>query len=451
MKKTYIISALVLAVILPLFLFTSCTFINKAESGNETTSAAGTDSTLSAETEELINKGEVSVSTNGSTKISLNGDSVNISGSGAIANGSVITVSAGGTFEISGTLKDGKIIVDAAGEEVTLILNGADISCSYSSALYVYEAKTATIYLADGTSNSLSDGSSYSYNDSYSSEADEEPNACIYSKDDLVISGSGSLTVKGNLNNGITSKDTLLIESVSLSINAKNTAIKGKDDLVIKSGSYTISTEEGDAIHGDNNTTILDGTYTLTSADDGIHADNTVTISGGTFTVTAHEGIEGTIVVINGGKIDISADDDGINAAQKIDGITPKVEINGGEITINMAQGDTDGIDSNGDITINGGTVSVNGQSPFDYDGTATVNGGTVYSNGSQVTELANQFDGQQGDPGGMGGQPPQGNNNGQAPQPPQANGNGQGPQPSQANGNGQGPQPPQGNQNSGG
>ena len=438
MKKTYIISALVLAVILPLFLFTSCTFINKAESGNETTSAAGTDSTLSAETEELINKGEVSVSTNGSTKISLNEDTVDISGYGAVANGSVITVSSGGTYEISGTLTDGRIIVDAEGEEVTLLLNGANISCSYSCALYVYEAKTATIYLADGTKNSLSDGSSYSYSDSYSSQADEEPNACIYSKDDLVISGTGSLSIKANLNNGITSKDTLLIEAVCLSINAKNTAIKGKDDLVIKSGSYTIDAE-GDAIHGDNNTTILDGTYNLTSADDGIHADNTVTIGGGTFTITAHEGIEGTVIVINGGKIDISADDDGINAAQKIDGITPKVEINGGEITINMAQGDTDGIDSNGDISINGGTISVNGQSPFDYDGTATVNGGTVYSNGSQVTELANQFGGQQGGSGNMGGQPPQGDNNGQPPQPPQGNGNGQP------------PQPPQDNQNSGG
>ncbi len=421
MKKTYIISALVLVIILPIILFTSC----RSESGNESTTAVKTDSTLSAETEELINKSEVSVNTNGAKSINLNKDSVKVSGSGAVADGSVITVSSGGTYEISGTLTDGRIIVDAEGEDVTLVLNGADISCSYSSAIYIYEAKSATIYLADGTKNSLSDGSSYSYNDNYSSQADEEPNACIYSKDDLVISGTGSLSIKANLNNGITSKDTLLIESVSLSINAKNTAIKGKDDLVIKSGSYTISTEEGDAIHGDNNTTILDGTYNLTSADDGIHADNTVTIGGGTFTITAHEGIEGTVIVINGGKIDISADDDGINAAQKIDGITPKVEINGGEITINMAQGDTDGIDSNGDISINGGTISVNGQSPFDYDGTATVNGGTVYSNGSQVNELANQFDGQQGGSGNMGGQPPQGDNNGQPPEPPQG---GQGP-----------------------
>ncbi|MCR4594062.1 MAG: carbohydrate-binding domain-containing protein [Clostridiales bacterium] len=417
MKKTYILSALVLVIILPIILFTSCT----SESGNESTASAESQTSTAAASSSAASVSEVN--TDGSTRISLNKDSVEISGNGATADGSVITVSSGGTYTVSGTLPDGRIIVDADGEEVTLVLSGADISCSYSSAIYVYEAKSAIIYLAEGTDNKLSDGSSYTYNDSYSSEADEEPNACIYSKDDLTLAGSGSLTVNGNLNNGITGKDTLLVESVNLTVNAKNTAIKGKDDLTINSGSFTIDCE-GDAVHGDSNTTINSGSFEIKSGDDGIHADNTVTINGGTINIDAHEGIEGTIVIINDGKTTISADDDGINASQKIDGITPKVEINGGEITISMAQGDTDGIDSNGDIAITGGTVNVNGQSPFDYVGTGSITGGSVYSNGSQITELSNQFDGQMGGPGAMGGQPPQGDNNGQMPQPPQNNQN---------------------------
>ncbi|MCR4563340.1 MAG: carbohydrate-binding domain-containing protein, partial [Clostridiales bacterium] len=388
MKKTNKITAVVIAVVMLAFSLTACTL--------KKTGSDSSDSTVSSS-----DVSEVSVTKDGSTAISLNGSSVSINGDGAVADGSVITVTSGGAYELSGTLSDGRIIVDADGEEVTLILSNANIACSYSSAIYVYDAKSTTIYVSEGTANTLSDGGSYTYNDKYSSEADEEPNACVYSKDDLVIAGSGTLTVNGNLNNGITGKDTLTIESINLTVNAKNTGIKGKDDLVIKSGTFTLDCE-GDTIHGDNNTTIESGTFTLTSSDDGIHADNTVTINGGTYKISAHEGIEGTVVVINNGTIDISADDDGINAAQKIEGITPTVEINGGEITINMAQGDTDGIDSNGNIVINGGTVSVNGQSPFDCDGTATVNGGTVYSNGTQVTELQNQFaDGMGGGPGG--------------------------------------------------
>lgn len=51
-----------------------------------------------------------------------------------------------------------------------------------------------------------------------------------------------------------------------------------------------------------------------------------------------------------------------------------------------------DGIVSKGDIIINGGKISVTGQSTFDYDGTGTINGGTVICNGEEVTTLPNQF-----------------------------------------------------------
>ena len=63
-----------------------------------------------------------------------------------------------------------------------------------------------------------------------------------------------------------------------------------------------------------------------------------------------------------------------------------------------MGQGDTDGVDSNGNLIINGGTIRVNAQSPFDYDGTAQKNGGTIYVNGTQTDAITNQM------MGGMGG-----------------------------------------------
>ena len=104
-----------------------------------------------------------------------------------------------------------------------------------------------------------------------------------------------------------------------------------------------------------------------------------------------------TRMPINGGSIQISASDDGINAARKSSVYTPTVEINGGDITISMGAGDTDGVDSNGNIVINGGTISVTGQSTFDYDGTAQYNGGTIIVNGQQVYSIPNQIMGGRG------------------------------------------------------
>jgi len=93
-------------------------------------------------------------------------------------------------------------------------------------------------------------------------------------------------------------------------------------------------------------------------------------------------------LVLDGGSFDIKASDDGINASQNTTGIPVAVTINGGAINIAMAAGDTDAIDSNGDLIINGGTVNITAQSAFDFDGKAELNGGTVTVNGSAVSSI---------------------------------------------------------------
>ena len=102
---------------------------------------------------------------------------------------------------------------------------------------------------------------------------------------------------------------------------------------------------------------------------------------------------------INDGTVSVQATDDGINATTKSTAYSVKLEINSGTVNVDMGSGDTDALDSNGDLLINGGTVNITAQSPFDYDGTGALNGGTVTVNGQQVTELTSQMMG-----GGMGG-----------------------------------------------
>lgn len=157
--------------------------------------------------------------------------------------------------------------------------------------------------------------------------------------------------------------------------------IKAGGGMYLNGGTYQIDSAD-DSIHSNANITIADGTYTLATGDDGVHADDALTVNGGTITVTeSYEGLEGLTVTINDGTIDITARDDGINTAGE------KMELNGGYIHI-LAGGD--GVDSNGDLTINGGEIYIdgpsdNGNSAIDYGdrSSAYVNGGTLVAIGS--------------------------------------------------------------------
>ena len=188
--------------------------------------------------------------------------------------------------------------------------------------------------------------------------------------------------------------------------------IKAGGGMYLNGGTYQIDSAD-DSIHSNANITIADGTYTLATGDDGVHADDALTVNGGTITVTeSYEGLEGLTVTINDGTIDITARDDGVNAAggtdqsgfgtfgdhfkgmDSADDETEEttdnemwMELNGGYIHI-LAGGD--GVDSNGDLTINGGEIYIdgpsdNGNSAIDYGdrSSAYVNGGTLVAIGS--------------------------------------------------------------------
>lgn len=346
-----------------------------------------------------------------------------------------------GVYQLTGTISDGYIHINTDGN-VKLVLNNVTITNKSGPAIYVENAKSVEINTIKGTTNTLSDGTTYkSYEDGV--------NGCIYSKDDLILSGEGTLKVNGNYEDGIVSKDDLKVTSGSYMINAKNDGIKGKDSIEIVDGTFNITsigdaitatndTDEDkgyvlidngtfevkttgdpdassakgikavnlveinggtfnfdttdDGVHSDGNIKINNGTFEVNTKEDGIHADGMIEINKGTFNITASEGIEATYIKINDGSINISATDDGINASNKSDKYDINVEINGGNITIKMGAGDTDAIDSNGNLYVNGGRIDITANSPFDYDGKAEYNGGTIIVNGNTVNTITNQM-----------------------------------------------------------
>ena len=222
-------------------------------------------------------------------------------------------------------------------------------------------------------------------------------NAVIFSKEDITLNGIGTLNIESTAN-GITGKDDIKITGGTYNIKSSAVGIRANDSIRISDGTLNIIAET-DGLHAENSSDdskgyvfIGKGTIKIEATDDCIHGGSVVQIDDGNITLEGSEGIEAIYVKIDDGTINISASDDGINGSQKSNVGTPIVEINGGNITIKMGQGDTDAIDVNGNIYINGGKINITGNSPFDYDGEGKINGGTLIVNGTQTTTLTNQM-----------------------------------------------------------
>ena len=317
----------------------------------------------------------------------------------ALQSGKNVTITKAGVYRVTGSAENVTIIVDAGDEDkVQLVLDGVSVTNADAPCIYVRNADKVFV--------TLSGDNSLSVTGQFTADGETNTDGVIFSKDDLTLNGAGSLTVNSS-DNGIVGKDDLKITGGTYKITAASKAIEANDSIRVAGGSFTIKAGT-DGLHAENEDDdslgyiyIGGGSFSMSVGDDGIHAVSFVQIDGGTFTISAAECMEGTYIRINDGTFDLSSWDDGINAARKSSAYsTPTVEINGGTINITMSAGDTDGIDSNGDIIVNGGTISVSGNSTFDYDGTAQLNGGTIYCNGQQVTQIPNQMMGG----GGMGG-----------------------------------------------
>lgn len=271
MKKRSIILILI-SVLLLAFVFSSCS-INDADKDRQ--SGVPGNSTPSSKEITLV----------------LDGANFTISDSEAFStSGKTLTLTKAGTYRISGTLTDGQIAVAVdKTKEVTLILDGLTASNSTSGVLYIRSADKVTVELAAGSTNTLTDAEEYVYADS-----ETKPNACLYSGEDLIIRGEGTLIVNGKFNNGIGTKNDLLIKGGTIEVHATNNGIKGNGSVTIENGSITVDGVE-DGIKSDNETRaekgfvlIKGGTVNITCSDDAIQGITSVSIEGGL--VTTHAG-----------------------------------------------------------------------------------------------------------------------------------------------------------------
>ena len=368
---------------------------------------------------------EDSIYSNNITSINLSKSSAKVEGNGAKVEGTVITISEAGTYTISGDIEDGQIVVDASDDDkIKIVLNGVNIKNSKSSAIYIKNADKTIISLKDGTNNYIEDGQVY---EEINSE-DNEPNAAIFSKDDLIISGSGSLEVKSNYKDGITSKDDLIIAGGDININSTDDGIKGKDSVTIVGGSLNIISK-GDGIKSTNTKDekgyiyIQNGTINIQSEKDGIQAENSIVILNGDINIESGSGSKNApeksdkdfgmnfkdnvmnndkdqsssdskkglkselSVEINGGNLNIDSYDDAINSGNEV------IIASG---IINIASGD-DGIHGDSSVTIDGGEINISKS----YEGiegeNITINDGDIHvkssDDGVNAAEAKNSED----------------------------------------------------------
>lgn len=225
--------------------------------------------------------------------ITLSDDGSRCDNTSVAIDGQTITITEEGTYLLSGSLSNGSVVV-ATDEnvKVRLIFNGVVINNDSSAAVYVQSADKVFITLAPDSENMLSNGGTYETVD------DNNIDSVIFSKSDLTLNGSGSLTVTAKAGHGIVSKDDLVITGGTYAITAASQGLSGKDSIRILDGDFAITSGK-DALHSENEDNaekgfvyIAGGNFNLTASVDGISASGNMTLLDGTYTMTTGGGSE---------------------------------------------------------------------------------------------------------------------------------------------------------------
>lgn len=292
------------------------------------------------------------------------------------------TIERAGVYHITGKCT-GQLVIDAKGAAVNLLLDGVQITSPDGPAIHVKAAEQVVMTLADGTESVLTDSPVYTL-----LENEDEPDGALFSKADLCINGTGSLRVTARYDDGIVSKDSLIIACASLIVDSRGDAIRGKDSVTLDRANITLTAGK-DGVKSTNDTDsgrgwvrCLDSTLTITAQEDGIQAESELTINGGMYRIVtgggcqqayrqalaspvrkgevqttpapaedepSAKGLKAALITISGGELRISSRDDALHAHGSI-------AIHGGNLE--LASND-DGIHADDTFTLLGGSVTI--------------------------------------------------------------------------------------------
>ena len=402
------------------------------------------------------------------SQITLTDQTATVTGQGASFSDQTLTITQAGTYVLSGSGKNIKLVVEAAEtDQVHLVFQNLTLE-GEGTLMQINKAQEVVISLADGSQNALTESQA---------SDDEEVKATIHSQVPLTLNGTGNLTLTALTKNALEVEDDLKVLGGAYTVKAANHGFKAEGSLDIEAATLTIEAGK-DGLHAEHDETTERANISLNptqlsiaATEDGVDAGNELTIKGGTITVSqSEEGLEARVIRQLGGDVTIKSSDDGVNASagsssktsdtsdtsktsetsttsntadtsssasqatadsaagsqadqankdknptppsppagqappqggqppqngQGAGGMPPggqeesdpslQIILEGGTLTID-AEGD--GIDSNGTVTISGGSLAVNGSiqggnGPLDAAGDITITGGTVWALGT--------------------------------------------------------------------
>ena len=386
-----------ISLILTIMMILSLAACGGAEKGSSAANAsAGTDSSSSAS----VSPGSTSAETEADvpdpvtdtdiTAEEATGDFSLTTEDGAFTQeGSIYTVTAAGTYVLTGYL-EGQIVVEAGeDDEVVLELSGTTVTYGKDSPIKILSAGSVDISAKKDTENVINDTRS-----EQSSDDESQGGGAIYAKCDLKLKGSGTLVVNAGYNNGIHTTDDLKIQKLSLKVTAVDNALKGNDSITILSGTVVAISTKGDGIKTKNtdtnkngvtrgDVTVTGGSLAVYAAGDGIQAAHDFTMAAG------EDGTAPTVVIYTGSYSDYTAADASTTSYKGVK-VQNELNIKAGDITLQTYD---DGLHADYGAALEDGATGL---------GTVNISGGAVTMN---VYAPKNKTAGGRMGPGGWGGQ----------------------------------------------
>lgn len=358
------------------------------EAGNASSGGSHTAAADSVDVEFSGRDMDVGYSETESTIVTFGSGGVTITGGGAAAAGSTVTITGAGTYILRGAADNGRILVNGGKEDkIQLVLEGLSLRCEDNAPLFIQQADKVFLTLAAGSENSLTDGGAYTLG-----EDDANVDAPLFSRADLTINGEGSLTVTAADKHGIVSKDDLVITGGKITVTAGRHGLCGKDCVKIAGGELILQAG-GDGIQSDNAEEdgkgfvyIRDGSLDITAENDGIQAETALRIDGGRLVIrtgggsanastgsgqnggfpgpwgqwgaqsgsaadtASAKGLKaGSQLAVYGGEIQVDSSDDSLHANGDVCISAGKLELSSGD----------DGIHGDGNVSLTGGTIQI--------------------------------------------------------------------------------------------
>lgn len=314
-----------------------------------------------------------------SVTITLSGTQAHCSGDGVRTEDGRVTITRGGDYILTGAFQ-GMVIVDAGKEEkLRLVLDGADIGCETSAALYVRQAGKVVLTLADGSRNFLRSG------DVFAAVDEHNVDAALFARDDLSINGGGTLTVSAPGGHGIVCKDDLVIAGGDITVmaaghglSANNSVRAAAGNLTVTAGKDGVKAEHEDAEKGF--VYLEGGVWDISAAGDGVSASGSLRVLGGSCVIAAGGGSAAAAP-----RLQQPGDSSGSSGGRQAqpDTVSAKgmkaggdMEIGGGVLEIDAAD---DALHSNANLTASGGLLTLrSGDDGMHADETLQIAGGCV-------------------------------------------------------------------------